>query len=129
MLPVAVIALASACGSNAAVGTTETTSSSVSRGSPGLVLGDSCLRSEACESGFCDHPMGFCDATGVCTQRLSCAQWSSLYGRAIHETLGGQCIVRGRTVEVPTACIPRIKFEEALQPRKNSTVEIVPEDQ
>jgi hypothetical protein len=117
-----------ACGSATPVGTTTTTSATLAKGSVGLVLGDACIRNEACESGFCDHPMGYCGAPGVCKERLSCAKWSSLYGSAVEQGSGGQCTLGGRDVEVPNECTPRVTPEEALKLRRSSTVEIVPDD-
>jgi hypothetical protein len=118
----------SACGSSSAFSTTTTTSGAVAKGSPGLVLGDSCVRSEACESGFCDHPIGFCDAPGVCREKLSCDQWSLLYGPTVRATRDGRCVANGRSVEIPSACVPRVTPEGALRLRRISTVEIVPDD-
>jgi hypothetical protein len=124
MAAAAVLAVAtSGCSSNAPAAAVTTTSAAVAR-PRGLVSGDACLRSEACESGYCDHPMGFCEVVGVCAERFPCTKWSSLFGPSVGQLHNRDCVVAGRDVAVPAACIPRIQDERLRAP--NSSVEILP---
>jgi hypothetical protein len=85
-----------ACSDSVPTGTTVTTSARVeSRG--GLGSGEACVRDVACQSGYCDHPVGFCAAPGICRDLLGCMS-------SPHVVVGGRCVRAWYGEGAPGAC-------------------------
>src|ERR1700720_3330225 len=92
--------LVMACETGTAVATTTTTAGSQSAA---LASGQSCMRDGACESGFCDHPVGFCDVPGVCRDVLPCPRLELNHG--IEQMDSRECVRSWHDRGVPGLCI------------------------